>query len=357
MSAGDLQYIAETRIMEKVIRLRAPLERQAGVLDLIGSSLGSVAQQIQQHVLSDIDTSSTGSLVISVLKLLEPALLFRRYWLLGLLDGVAQAMGFSLTDIVVKMVSFIKNMLMGGQPVSVSDIHRIGSSMIAAESGSAADDIYRDAFDVLQDLDNKGQLFKFAAGPLSVFRSLGRFRTYSLLVRIVGWFLKTILLSAGLLVGGGIVAKTLGLSKQKPTEEKKEPLAFEQEAPTPGAGMVRQPSVVLPISVMPSVSGLHPSGRGEEYHPNDDHTAWIVPVYGSVKDTLLGWTVEIYPELRGRENIIMSTPSFNRMANVLSGQLDYRTPNYLMMPRGVNKRIDIVNTFINDIAKQLPQKG
>jgi hypothetical protein len=363
MRSGELQYIADSMLLEKVARLRAPIERQAGIFDLMGGALSGVAEQIQRYVIGNTtDVTNMGDLAGRVLNLAVSFLIGRRSLLWGLVYGVASAMGFGIDDIIKKMVQGVKGLLGGGQPVSANQVDAVGTQLISAQGGQQADDMMRDAFAPLYALEKNGQLFRFAASPLDIFHTIGRYRTYSLVVRVIGWILKTFLLSAGLLVGGGMIAHTLGLDKTAPKPAETGGVAG------PGAGMAKSPGDIPrpegmqsqqgePVSLLmaPAPPGLEPSGRGEEYHANDQYTAWVVPIYGSVPETLLDWAMEIYPQLQGQEQAVTSSPSFNRMANILSSHLDYRTPNYLLMPPGIHRRIDVVNNFIGDAVKRLQQ--
>jgi hypothetical protein len=116
------------------------------------------------------------------------------------------------------------------------------------------------------------------------------------------------------------------------------------------------PTGEVPLTVNSPSSAKHipfqPSGKGEQFHANDANTAWLVPLNGDVRNTLLDWATTVYPELQGQENNIVNTPSFNRMANILEDNINEKSPNYLMVPAGYNKIIDIVNSFAGDIKKE-----
>ncbi len=130
----DLQYIADIALLERVVQLRAPIERQAGIFDSIGSALGWMAQEIQRYVFANIDTSSTGNLALSVLNLAAAYMLGRRSLLLGLLYGVADAMGFGLDDIIKKMISGTSALLAGNRPIAAEDLNRVANNLIQSEA-------------------------------------------------------------------------------------------------------------------------------------------------------------------------------------------------------------------------------
>ncbi len=126
-----------------------------------------------------------------------------------------------------------------------------------------------------------------------------------------------------------------------------------QQPTAPAYAPAATTTPVLPKA--PPPVGLESSGRGEEFFKNDAQNIWVVPVYGNVKNTLVLWARDIYPKLQGHENLIYSSASFNRVANILEQNLDHRSPNYLVVPPGYNKRIDIVNLFAGEVAAKLPR--
>ena len=180
-----------------------------------------------------------------------------------------------------------------------------------------------------------------------VFDFLTPIKRKRLLVSFIIWFVKNILKGAGLLLVGGMIAGALHGDKKPP-----------QPAQTAPVIQPAQTTTTIPIAMQRSVSpaGLDPSGRGEKYFKNDDGNVWIVPLYGNVKNTLTLWATDVYPQLKGREQEINSLPSFNRVANILEENIDPKAPNYLIMPPGFNRRIDVVNLFAGDIKPKQEEK-
>ena len=146
----------------------------------------------------------------------------------------------------------------------------------------------------------------------------------------ISWFVKTILLSAGL------------LSTSNQTKDIILGDSYRVGIPEENAPSSATPAVSNQVS-----SRLIPSGVGQKFHANDKKTAWVLPIINnSIEDTLLSWAVEIYPQLSGYEGIIVNTPSFIKVRDLFKSQ--YSGGSSVIAPPGFNKRVDIINQFAGD---------
>lgn len=337
---NDLRYLADSELINRVAIIDAALlYKNAGIAE----TLSGVSETVQKYVLSKIDTSSTEGIIKGVLDILSPAAFFYMHPMLGVLAAAASAFGdIDLSDVLSKIVGVIRPKIEAGEKVTPEEVNDAGQSLAASASS--------DMFYELRKLAQDGQLVKLALSPVKdtkkfynqsllyrVFGFLNPVKRKHLFVSFIVWFIKTALLGAGLLTVGGIV------------KEKVAPTKKEEEAPKESETPAVRPAAVSVPTVPKSAIPWKSSGKGEQYFKNDSNNIWVVPIYGNVNNTLILWATEIYPELKGKESQINSLPSFNRVADILEKNIDYKKPNYLMMPPGFNKRIDVVNLFVGDI--------
>lgn len=333
-SDDELRFIEEGLFIQSLIE-NSQLESHGSILDLITGGLGGLGGDIHGFVQNNLVNPKGGNFVAHILNLFIAYVLGRKNILYGLLWGIANAMGINIQGILNSLVSGVASLLGQGKQIAASDVDSVGTNIISSQGGD-----YSQADDTIINMAayRPGMRYYGSSGWMS---KLGKPRLFGLIVRILGWILKAFLFSAGLMIGGKMIAHFMGISKPESEE------AMQKEnGPT-------QPASIESVPTSPV--GLKPSGAGTKYHQNDEYTTWIVPLQGSIADTLVSWATEIYPQLRGKENLIRSTPSFNIMVNKLSEAKSSNSQNYLMMPKGVHRRIDIVNGFAGDVAKKMNQ--
>ena len=337
-SDDELHFIEEGLFIQSLLD-NAPLESRAGALDFITGSLGELGNSVNGFVQQNLQQPTGTDFVAHILNLFVVYALSRRNILYGLLYAIASAMGFDLTGIIKSLVNGVVGLLRGNKQISASDVDSVGTSLITSHGGD-----YAEADDTIRNIAAYQTMLK-RYGASGLLRRLGGRRVFALVVRIMGWILKAFLASAGLMIGGKMIADFLGISKKEPTPG------------SPEAADQKEPGSTEPVNsyVPASPPGLNPSGTGTTYHVNDQYTSWIVPLQGSIADTLVNWATEIYPQLQGKEDLIRSAPSFNIMVNKLKEGNSSSNSSYLMMPKGVHRRIDIVNDFAGDVAKKLNQ--
>lgn len=349
---AELQYIEDTQLVEKLAVIDLFLTKEANFL---GSALGTVAGGIKSFVEEHVDSSSPASLIKSVLKLLEPGYFFKIHPLLGILSTIGQMFGFSVVDILSSVVGSIAPKLENGMKVSAQEVNQAVVATVGLDS-EASYDLFYDLKKYAEDGDiTKKAISPFKSGPKApllqrVLPFLGPRKSRTLVGAFIGWFIKTILLSAGLLGG----AELLNNMVFTPAKEKVKTIL----PTTPEGITVEQVRTKPSVALAPQAPShnLKPSGRGEKEHQNNDQNVWVVPIYGSVQNTLAMWTQEIYPELVGKLHLVRSSASFNRVANILDSYLDAENPNYLVVPAGYTNRKEIVDMFIGETAQKLQQQ-
>jgi len=343
----NFQYISDSQLIEKFFLIDSAFQKKAG---LLSDSLSGIASAFTNTVKSEIDTSSTSSLIISVLKLLVPATFFRLHPVLGILYSIASEMGFDITSPLKSISNTVESKLKNGELVSPNDL----GSIINEASFNDLRQIEKDGF-------IRFAIWPFSKGPQKsllhrVFGFLGRERGKSLAVAFVIWFVKTLLLSVGLLSVGGFVNKKLTKEEPVSQTQKKDEIIQGNDDDEEETSIFSKIRSKIPFFSSTPSHNLKPSGKGQEFHKNDDEAIWMVPMIGSVENTLKEWTKEIYPELKDYINIVSSLPSFNKTVNILKNELDSNYSGYILMPIGFNRRIDVVDTFAGDAAAKLPKE-
>jgi hypothetical protein len=361
---GDAQLIADTFLIEKVLKLDAAIAGNDSLVKKanLQSWLTSLSGSIISTVDGLIDRSSPGSFIKSILKILEAGTFFKINPWLGVLSVIGQTFfGISLTSLFTTLVSKLVPKLSAGKPVTPAEVNAAGASLVGK---TASDDLFLD----LRNLEKTGSLSKIGfnnkyaqsidnlGGPVvpskgtpllyRIFGFLGPKAGKRLLVGFLVWFLKTSLLGMGLLAVGTGVSYLLKGKTDKAT--KNQPV---QQSPT---NVNKTPAARAPGSPLSHMRG---SGWGTQYYKNDTTNAWIIPLGNKTpEDLLLDWTQAVYPELGGFYNEVVNLPSFKRTLRLFSQNY---TPgsNKIIVPPGFNRPIDVVNQFAGDVARSLQHKN
>ncbi len=360
MIDGNLQYIADSLLVEKIFLIDIGINKKAGVADgLLGSISGSIMDWAKQH----IDTSSGVSGIISSLAdIMVPGVLFKINPVLGGLGTIAQALGFSPSGIIKKIMQLVHQKLSNGTLPTMDEVNSVGKEAVAAEAGPMT--VEADMLSLLHEIEKRGQLVRlirtaqrssqtlpeipFFGGEGGVierifgqlFKMGAKNKAKWLLGGFIVWIIKTILLGAGLVAAGEKVVSLF--DKESPIQTPKDGLIYSKyETPT-------EPETTKQA---PFSTKLTPTGRGEDIHVNDHKTStWIVPMIdGSVENTLLAWAKDIYKELAGKEDQIISNKAFNKTVEQMKHGLDYSKSNQLTIPSQFKSRKQIVDQFASDI--------
>lgn len=369
MTQGDLQYIADSFLIDKLFLIDATINKKAGMADgLLGSIAGSIMDWGKEH----IDTSDGASSIISSLAdLLVPGVLFKINPMLGGLAAVADSLGFSPISVVKKIIQFVQQKLESGALPTLEEVNSIGKSAVSGEAGPMLVEA-ANMLDLLHQIEKKGKLVRlvrtaqyrggqslpeipFFGGKGGViekiFGQLFQLRAKNkakwLLGGFVVWIVKTILLGAGLIAGAEKVVSLLGGEKNNQSTSNdimtvnNPNTTFVQENPV-------ETSVV-------SGKNLTPTGRGQDIHTNDHKTStWVVPMIGgSIESTLLAWAGDVYKELVGYESAIASTESFNKTVEQMRRGLDGSKSNQLTVPSQFKSRKQIVDQFASEAAYKI----
>ena len=87
-----------------------------------------------------------------------------------------------------------------------------------------------------------------------------------------------------------------------------------------------------------------------QHHQNNDYNVWMetFPIE-DIKNELLDWIVECYPELKSKISEIQSLSSFNKIVQVITERNNKPSPLPLtVIPEPYTSRLDIVNTIVRE---------
>jgi hypothetical protein len=381
--AGEAQYIADTFLIEKLAKIEFAMSDDPLVKEAqLGSVLGGVANSLVNTVRGMIDTSSTGGLIKSVINLLSPAIFFRLNPLLGILYTIGSTMfGIDLGSILSKIAGVVIPKLKSGAKVTADEINEAGKSVLGA---AASDDLLHE----LRMIEKRGELHKLAipgllggrrrgggllgllgggygrrqptggafafpgagVGALGrMFGFLDRPRGSSLLVGFIVWFVKTILLSAGLLAGAGAISGVLGIGSGEATKPGEVERSKElDDIGAPGAPATSgAPTAQLGVGPgIPGAPQLPGAPGGLQFEELEGRT---------VEEMVMDWAIDANPRLRGHEDTLANSPSFNHTVRILGRYLRPGS-DAIIMPEGWTRPM-VVNQFIGEVNSMLQRSA
>lgn len=376
---GEIQYLADTVLLERTFKALAELEDEPlnKVAFDLGSVLSSIGQSISQFVGGQIHGQDSGGVTRTVTNLLAPAIFFRLHPILGLLVTAGQMFGIDIYSIFQSITGAIMPSLSAGQPVSAQELNQAAKAAIPpvtegefiGEEVTASDDL----LSPLREMEKKGSLTKEGWGKsrgwgssgtgawssqpfvpkdsspfIRMFSFLSPHKRGNLLVGILVWFIKTVLLSAGLLTVGGVAAHALGVGQTGQSAQ-----GTQGTPGTPGTQGTQSPLT----SILPVVSGVpKPTAAGSHVFRPNQNDLWIEELGGQQPhERVLQWVLESYPDLYEYSDIILRTPGFWNTVKDVSK--DWRPgQTQLAVPLPYKKRDDVLALFINDIYREVNQE-
>jgi hypothetical protein len=391
---GTIQYVADTFLLERTFQILAELDDdglEKRAFDL-SSLLGSAGSSIRSIIGEQIHGKDEGGVARTVIDFLAPAMFFRLNPILGMLVTAAQFFGFDIYSIYEKIVGLVIPSLKSGKPVSAEHINDAAKAAIPVVGDEAMGaEASNDFLYPLRDLQKQGMLTKeglsggqfsrrvrqvgqragqatrqFGRGAgqatsevgrawgdnpfapksenplLRMFSFMGRRKGSSLIVGILVWFLKTVLMSAGMLAVGGVAASALGIGKSKGKDQSGTPTTSAPASTTP------TPSTTTGVPA--------PTGIGSyNYRPNKGDL-WVEGLQGQQPyERVLQWVAEVYPDLYQYQDIVVRTPSFWNAVRAIS-QTWIPGQQQLVVPEPYKTRNDILEQFIPDVYRAVNQQ-
>lgn len=170
--------------------------------------------------------------------------------------------------------------------------------------------------------------------PITVFAS-AKGTNASLMGKIVSWVLKAGLAAAGIMVAGDIFNKITGHEDAKPTAS-----GFPSFHPSAEHTPITTQTVLKPS----------PSYTPEHYNQN---SIWMEAVPPSnIGNLITQWTTNIYPDLKGHEELITSSPVFNRLVSLIQDRNKTNATAFTFIPSEFASKKDVVDVAIDDIASK-----
>lgn len=357
---GDIQYLADSILLEKLAVMEIGLSKTAGLMDELGGLGDSIKSQVSS-VVGEKGIASTLEEYLAVgaiTKLLGP-------W--GyIIELAASWLGFDVGSFVSSIIDYVKNKISNGGSISLDDVNSAGKSLAESHSGSfAADDGFttsasNDMLIFLKEAESNETLMKLAAGYLEsandnvpffggkggmlgkIFGNLfsargGKSKILMIIAGIVVWVIKSILLGAGVVGASKLISNHT--NKDKPPEHTNSENNQESDP-------IQQAHFNIPPAIP---NNFHAAGDGNQYHINDGSSMWIVPLLNKdVAKTLIWWTTSIYPELKGHESEFTNSNSFNNMVSLLTTQIDPAHPEYVKIPPGLHTRKEVIDRFAGE---------
>ncbi len=346
---GDIQFVADSFLLERTFQILAKAEHGEGPLRKYAFDLGSLLETlkggIQSFVQQNIDTSSPGNTANTVINLLAPAVFFRLHPVLGVLMTVGQLFGLDLGSIYQRIVSLITPTLQSGQQVTAAQVNDAARAALPSLPDST--EVQASLLDSLYNFQKSGELESILRkdavasqqSPLvRMFSFLGPRRGSNLLVGILSWFIKTILMSAGMLAVGGVAASVLGLH------------------PTGTTGRVEQTGSGQTGAIAPGVNVPAPTSAGSWNFKPKPNDLWVENLNGDQPyQRVVDWVAESYPDLSQYQDIIVRTPSFWNVVRGLTGEWRPGQSQWVI-PDPYKTRNEILALFIPDVYRTIQQQ-
>lgn len=354
---SQIQYymnglIVETLLSEKSIKKHAD-----------GGMLSSLVDYVKSYIDQNIDDKNKTT---SILSMFAPGILWK------ILDGMGFkwikwiiTIGASIFRVDIKRaLDEISKVILGdiesNKQISMSDIEsKVKSAVQNNAQGASSELLSTKSNFTLRDArmlklafiqyQNDISLIKTAgpAGKLTgavteaVATKQGKY--LGALTKIITFLISTILTSFGLMGAGSAIRKMTGMSS-----EFDKTLKQEISSPAPK-------TISVPRSTQKKFK-LNPNRDTDQYNVS---STWIIKgVYvtdSTIKDLLVDFANETYQGLEKFESEIRSSPQFNIVAEaILEHNTNNLGTNTLLIPKMFHSKQEIVDTFIDDVAKHTP---
>lgn len=365
-----LQDVVDSLLIEGLARQEFGLSKQAGLFDDL--NLAGVGESIKSFVKSHVNNDGPGGYLGSVLNLLAPSVLFKVNPFLGILYLVGTQFGFDFQSVMGKFADLIKSHLQSGQAMTSEDVSSMGKAAVASQVSEAMPS------DLLEPLrkyasQSRSELLKEAQMMSELQEYLGRFNPLakkspsfptipwlfsndkSVIGRIFGnllklptrgkakwmmggfiiWIVKAVLMGAGLIAGAEAISGLLG--HKKPEALSAKPIET-PSTPPESSSIIQEPKSISKTETLPSLI-------------DSSKEMWVVPLIGSIAQTLEIWTADLYPKTKTPDlaKKLANSSKFRATLQELSSQATNRGSKSLVMPEQFTSRKQVVDQFIQDI--------
>jgi hypothetical protein len=354
MKNNAIQFYADTVWVQDFLSDGFAKQAQSGLVM-------SLVSKVKDYISGKIDPNNK---VDSVVNLLTPGILWSLgFPVLGFIVKLAQIFfGLDVGKVFSDVAQEVKSLLTSGTQISPSQVDQITDAAVQANYGTEPTENDLKKFQSLT--TREARLFKIsilnamqeisirdleqwqsntipfnkrAQVMSSLLKLIGlKHKTASILGKIIGWVVKTILASAGFMVGSDIIEglwhKVSPSSSETPETPSSSPTTISIPEPT---------QTLFPVNPNYSEESL-----------NIDRW-WIEPVPShQIGNQIVDWTEEIYPKLKGMDSFIRSSPAFQKVVQVIQNYNSTNASNITFMPKMFSSRKKVVDLFIDDLANK-----
>lgn len=348
MSNSEIAFYADTLILETILSDQVLMKKAEDGL------MTSLIQRVGEYFSSKVDSDNKAASVLNMLAPGAIAVTLKAMGLgwVGILFGMAASVfHIDVAGMISSIYNSVKSALSTGKPIASSVVDAGVQAAIAehappdSEPEITKTESFQNKLKIARKLklamvaytndDSEFQFSKYARRA-----GVTKSGTGSVLGMILGWVFKVALASAGLLVAGDIVNKFLGRPNSLDgTIQKGKPV---DEAPA------------QPISTSTQTKyKVNPQYSDIKYNSSNPWTVNIPANESSIETMLTNFAKEVYLGLDGKESIIQSTPGFQVVKDRIVGNNRSNAGyNMVIMPNYLSSKKQIVDLFIDDVAKR-----
>jgi hypothetical protein len=172
--------------------------------------------------------------------------------------------------------------------------------------------------------------------------------TTSLLSTIISWVLKIGLASAGLMVAGDAVNKMVGRPNALDDSMKDgKPVSQPQQQQTAVQGPVSKQTMFKVKSGYVDEKKNAGASNWVESIPNEP---------GSIENMLIGFALQVYDGLNGKEAYVRGAPGFQVIRDrIITYNRNSEGDNFVFIPKYLTSKKQLVDYFIDDVAETVPK--
>lgn len=357
MSREGTQYYLDSMIVATIVS-DASIIKQANISEIVSDLIMSV----KNYAMSKIDKNDK---LGSVFNILAPGMLGALGFpgFSALLWLAEEVFDFNPGQLLMEIVHGIEGPLKAGERITPEQVDQVADQVVSSKGSNPSDSeieqklenapfhkgsslSLRDAglFKVIlsnidsNDIDKPLPLEK-RAGFLSGMFRLGGMKTFtsSVLSKILSWIVKTVLISCGFMAVGAFVDHLMG------------------KAPGASGSSSFAPSgETEAIALAPSkqqVFKVNPSYANEALNVS---SGWIEGVPPSqIGNQIVAWAEEIYPDLRGKEDVIRNSQLFQATVRMIQQYNVNNTSQVTFMPKFFTSRKNVIDAFVDEVANKI----
>lgn len=349
MLKPELQVFSDTLVIEALLHDKFIKQAEDGFVSGLVSG-------IKSYVGSHIDENNK---VGSILELLVPGVLATFSPWLAIIYTVADSLfGINLSSIFSSIKSGISSLISGGKQTDSGSVLNVvtgafGSlmSLIGLESKSSLTIAEAQLFKVaLENFVSHHPDFATVKPRIQIKHAASLFgivkgKAVKVLYNVIKWIVTVLLASAGFMVAGDAIHGLVGAVMPGKSETKPDGTPTESKPGTSPTTSTESESITLQVS---------PSYSSENF--NNGISSWTIPGNtNGVDPTFVSWAVEIYPQLKGYENLIRSTNSFRQLVSNVKAYNDGNNLGFIGIPEQYKSRKQLVDTFVSEIQQKLTE--